>query len=78
MEKLTELNIPLTVLIPVLGVLYFLPTIIALVLNRQHKKQIMLANLPAGSVWTLWAGVLVWAVTGKKKEVPESERSNSA
>ncbi len=78
MEQLSELNLPLVVLIPVLGVVYFLPTIIALVLNRQHKKQIMLANLPAGLVWTLWVGVLVWAVTGKKQENQDSERSSSA
>lgn len=68
MNDLLESDLSLIVLIPIVGVVYFLPTIIALVLNRKHKKQIIMANLPAGLAWTLWAGVLIWAVTGKKKE----------
>lgn len=78
MNGLLENDLPLILLIPIVGVLYFLPTIIALVLNRQHKKQILLANLPAGLVWTLWVGVLIWAVTGKKKDSEEPERSTGA
>ena len=46
-------------------VLWFLPSLLALVFNRQHVGKIALLNIPAGLSWVAWLALLVWAVTGK-------------
>lgn len=46
-------------------VVWFLPTLLALVFNRQHLGKIALLNIPAGLSWIAWFALLVWAVTGK-------------
>lgn len=46
-------------------VVWFLPSLLALVLNRQHAGKIALLNIPAGFSWIAWLALLVWAVTGK-------------
>jgi len=55
----------LAMVIPLLIAVYFLPAIIAVLLNRRHKGKIIAANVPAGFSWFLWFAVLAWAVTGK-------------
>ena len=45
--------------------LWFLPALLALVFNRKHFKLILIACIPAGFSLIAWAGVLVWATTGK-------------
>jgi len=77
MLNIFENEIPLGFIIPVTIAVYFLPSIIAIFLNRENKKKIILANLPAGFAWTLWFGVLIWAVTGKPKEQSKSDSSNA-
>lgn len=54
-------------LVPAFLVLYFLPAILAFVLNRKHKMQILIANVPAGLSWVMWLAILAWAFTGKEK-----------
>ena len=44
---------------------WFLPSLLALVFNRQHAGKIALLNIPAGFSWIAWLALLVWAVTGK-------------
>jgi len=45
--------------------LWFLPSLLALIFNRQHIGKIALLNIPAGFSWIAWFALLVWAVTGK-------------
>ncbi|MDX1678778.1 superinfection immunity protein, partial [Arsukibacterium sp.] len=44
---------------------WFLPSVLALMFNRQHVGKIALLNIPAGFSWIAWLALLVWAVTGK-------------
>lgn len=44
---------------------WFLPSLLALLFNRQHAGKIALLNIPAGISWIAWAALCVWAVTGK-------------
>lgn len=44
---------------------WFLPSLLALIFNRQHVGKIALLNIPAGFSWFAWVALLVWAVTGK-------------
>lgn len=46
-------------------VVWFLPSLLALVFNRQHAAKIALLNIPAGFSWIAWVALVVWAVTGK-------------
>lgn len=46
-------------------VVWFLPSLLALVFNRQHAGKIALLNIPAGFSWIAWVALMVWAVTGK-------------
>lgn len=54
-------------LMPIIAVLYLLPTIIAFLFNRKSKMKILAANIPAGISWVMWLAVLAWAFTGKEK-----------
>ncbi|MDX3772517.1 superinfection immunity protein [Chromatiaceae bacterium AAb-1] len=44
---------------------WFLPSVLALLFNRQHAGKIALLNIPAGLSWIAWGALCVWAVTGK-------------
>ncbi|GLR71305.1 superinfection immunity protein [Agaribacter marinus] len=44
---------------------WFLPAMIAVVLNPSHAKYILVACIPAGFSLIAWSGLLVWACTGK-------------
>ena len=44
---------------------WFLPSLLALLLNRQHAGKIALLNIPAGLSLIVWGALCVWAVTGK-------------
>ena len=44
---------------------WFLPSLLALLFNRQHAGKIALLNIPAGMSWIAWVALCVWAVTGK-------------
>ncbi|ATC96757.1 superinfection immunity protein [Pseudoalteromonas tunicata] len=46
-------------------VVWFLPSLLALLFNRQHALKIALLNVPAGLSWIAWIALCVWAVTGK-------------
>lgn len=67
MSLLTGNSGLLFVLVPAFIALYFLPAILAFVLNRKHKMQILIANVPAGVSWIMWFAILAWAFTGKDK-----------
>ncbi len=45
--------------------IWFLPSLLAFVFNRQHAGKIALLNVPAGFSWIAWVALIVWAVTGK-------------
>lgn len=45
--------------------IWFLPTLLALIFNRQHLVKIALLNIPAGVSWVAWAALCIWAVTGR-------------
>ncbi|MBB6520621.1 superinfection immunity protein [Pseudoteredinibacter isoporae] len=64
----TEHGAFLLVFVPLFLAIYFLPSLIAVLLRREHKKKIMLANIPAGFSWIAWVGILIWAVSGKQEE----------
>lgn len=74
----TEHGIFLLIFIPVFLAVYFLPAIIAFVLRREHKKKILLANIPAGLSWIAWFGILIWAISGKQKEPRKNAESDPA
>jgi len=44
---------------------WFLPSLLALLFNRQHLGKIAVLNIPAGLSWIAWGALCVWAVTGK-------------
>ena len=46
-------------------IVWFLPSLLALLFNRQHVAKIALLNIPAGFSWIAWVALVVWAVTGK-------------
>lgn len=46
-------------------IVWFLPALLALLLNPKHFKLILIACIPAGFSVIAWCGVLVWATTGK-------------
>ena len=46
-------------------VVWFLPSVLAAIFNRQHLGKIALLNIPAGMSWIAWFALLAWAVTGK-------------
>ena len=54
-------------LVPLFFIVYFLPSILAILLNREHKGKIMAANVPAGISWIVWFGILAWAISGREK-----------
>lgn len=49
-------------------IFYFLPSLVAVLRRRENLGRFAALNLATG--WTLaaWAGLLVWAFTGKKKD----------
>lgn len=49
-------------------VVYFLPTLLALVFNRQHLGKIAVLNVPAGFSLIAWGALIAWAATGKVGE----------
>ncbi len=53
------------VLIPLVILIWFVPTFLALVFNRKHLKLIFLANIPAGFSFIAWGACIAWAVSGK-------------
>ncbi|MCT6698050.1 superinfection immunity protein [Rheinheimera sp. 4Y26] len=44
---------------------WFLPSLLALLFNRKHAGKIAMLNIPAGLSWIAWGALCVWAVTGK-------------
>ncbi len=44
---------------------WFLPSLLALLFNRQHAGKIAMLNIPAGLSWIAWGALCVWAVTGQ-------------
>ncbi len=44
---------------------WFLPSLLALLFNRNHLGKIALLNVPAGFSVIAWGALIVWAVTGK-------------
>lgn len=52
-------------LIPLVLLIWFVPTLLALFLNRPHLKYIAIANIPAGMSFIAWGALIVWAVGGK-------------
>lgn len=52
----------------------FMPTILAHFFNRQNRKKVFLANLPAIISWVAWGALLVAAVSiGKDKDEKKPE-----
>lgn len=49
-------------------IVWFLPALLALMLNRRHAKAIALACIPGGLSVIAWCGLLGWAVSGKVVE----------
>lgn len=58
----------LLVFIPLFMAIYFLPTLVAFVLQRENRGKIALANIPAGLSWIAWLGILIWAIKGKQEQ----------
>ena len=46
-------------------VVWFLPTLLAMLFNRQHLGKIAILNIPAGISWLAWGALCIWAATGK-------------
>lgn len=47
------------------AIVWFLPAMIAAVLNPAHVKYIAVACIPAGFSIIAWSGLMLWACTGK-------------
>lgn len=68
LEKFSQINVFLVVLfVPIFLAVYFIPGILAIFFNRRHVKKIWLANIPAGLSFIAWGALIIWAVTGKRK-----------
>lgn len=64
---------PVEIIAVVLVILaiYFLPAVLAVFFNRKHLVKIAVLNIPAGFSVLVWLGLIVWAVTGKRREKME-------
>lgn len=51
--------------------IYFLPAVLAVFFNRKHLVKIAVLNVPAGFSVLVWLGLIIWAVTGKRREKME-------
>ncbi|NRA61025.1 MAG: superinfection immunity protein [Psychrobium sp.] len=58
-------SVQLMVTIPILLVIYFLPSIIAIFKNPKQLKLIVIANVPGGLSWIAWIALMGWAISGK-------------
>lgn len=77
LEKLNQMNLLLVILlVPLFLAVYFIPGILAIFFNRRHVKKIWLANIPAGLSFIAWGALIVWAVTGKRKNKATSGSIN--
>ena len=69
-EKISQGDVtqftPLIPFIPLILVVYFLPSIISIFRNRSQLKLITLANIPAGLSWFAWLALMAWAISGKE------------
>ena len=63
------------IFLPLFLAVYFLPSLLALAVNRRHLKLILIANIPAGFSFIAWGALIVWAVTGKMMEKKQPEKS---
>ncbi|WP_333607861.1 superinfection immunity protein [Arsukibacterium sp.] len=50
---------------PLFVVIYFIPTLVAVMFNRQHLGKIALANIPAGFSVIAWCALIAVAFSGK-------------
>ena len=78
LQNLNGLQIGL--IITAVAIVWFLPAMIAAVLNPQHAKYILIACVPAGFSLIAWSGLIVWACTGKvfdkyKDKVTQQQQS---
>ena len=60
------------------GLVWFIPSILAIFFNRKHLKFILLANIPAGFSFIAWGACIVWAVTGKMTDKALRKNSSNA
>lgn len=58
-----------------IAAIYFLPTLLAAFFNRKHLVKIAVLNLPAGFSILAWLGLMVWAITGKRRAVVKEAES---
>lgn len=56
------------VLIPLVIVIWFIPSFLALFFNRKHLKLIFFANIPAGFSFIAWGACILWALSGKMND----------
>jgi len=81
---LSELNaIQISIITFGVAVIWFLPAIVASVLNPKHAKYILVSCVPAGFSIIAWSGLMIWACTGKvfdkyKDKVKENEAEKAS
>nr|WP_136250527.1 superinfection immunity protein [Ningiella ruwaisensis] len=63
LQTLNSLQIML--IVAAVLIVWFLPAMIAAVLNPAHAKYIVVACVPAGFSLIAWSGLMIWACTGK-------------
>ncbi|WP_395344678.1 superinfection immunity protein [Ningiella sp. W23] len=64
--QLQSLNgVQIGIILFAVAVVWFLPAMVAAVLNPAHAKYILVACVPAGFSIIAWCGLMVWACTGK-------------
>jgi len=56
------------VVIPLIFIIWFIPTLLAIFFNRRHLKKIFIVNIPAGFSFVAWGACIVLAVSGKVSE----------
>ena len=61
------LGIDLTWAAAILGVIYFIPTLIAAFLNKTNQVAILALNLFLGWTGFWWVIALVWSLVGEKE-----------
>jgi len=59
--------------IPILLAFYFLPSIIYLVRIRPHRARFLLINLLTGWTFAVWAGLILWALTGRSGKLDRQD-----
>lgn len=58
----------ITIIAIAIVIFYFLPSIVAFLARRKNITRLFVLNLMTGWTFAAWLALLVWAVTGRRKD----------